>query len=87
MHHHNRCPHCNSVRDLIGRTAYDRLQLRCRQCLCRWDLQGNLVSWSVHCPRMGYKRPYPKRVMNARVSELSGREAALGSTPVQEQLL
>lgn len=41
----------------------------------------------MHCPRMGYKKPYPKRVINLRGSELTGREAETGSAHAQGKLL
>lgn len=87
MHHHQLCPHCRSVRDAIWPGSSGRVQIRCRQCLCRWDLQGNLTYFGLRCPLMTGKQPRPKHVMNARGSEFSGREAALVSDPVQEPLL
>lgn len=87
MHHHGRCPHCNSKRDTLLHKRGGAIVVRCRRCVCRWDLQGRLLFYGSHCPLMGYKKPYAKRVTNLSGSELTGREAGTGSAQTQGQLL
>ncbi len=87
MHHFTRCPHCHVTRDIIYTGPEHRPAVRCRQCRCRWNLQGDLLYFAVRCPLMTGKKPRPETVRNAQGRNLTGREAAPGSPPAQEQLL
>ena len=87
MHHFNRCPHCHVTRDIIYAGPERRPAVRCRQCRCRWNLQGDMLYFGLRCPLMTGRKPRAEPVRNAQGRNLTGREAALGSTPAQERLL